>query len=370
MKGIILKALTVLGALLGLVLLVLIGYVVYMQLTYYRIPDNTALEIILPAEEILETETTYKALTYNIGFGAYNHDFSFFMDSGTMADGTAVSGTMSRAQSYEIALGNTEGALAVSLAEKADFYLYQEVDVKATRSFKIDQRAMLENGTPGYGSVFASNFHSAYLAYPFTEPHGSVDAGLLSLSRYAISGAVRRSYPVDESFPTKFFDLDRSFALLRLPVANGKELVLINSHMSAYDEGGTVRAAQLQMLNDVMAEESAKGNYIIVGGDFNHALCGTVDVFPSQQKVPDWVFTLEDADLAKGLSVVRAENVNEVATCRSTDLPYVKGVNYTVVLDGFIVSDNITATAKNVDTDFRYSDHNPVLLTFTLNLAL
>lgn len=241
------------------------------------------------------------------------------------------------------------------------------MDEKATRSFNINQRAMLEEGTPGYSSVFASNFHSAYLAYPFTEPHGSVDAGLLSLSRYAVSEAVRRSYPVDKRFPTKFFDLDRGFTLLRLPVANGKELVLINSHMSAYDEGGTIRAAQLQMLNDVMAEEYAKGNYIIVGGDFNHALCGTADVFPSQQQIPEWVYTLENEDLVKGLGIVRADNVNEVATCRSSDLPYVKGVNYTVVIDGFIVSDNITATAKNVDADFQYSDHNPVLLTFTLN---
>ena len=53
-------------------------------------------------------------------------------------------------------------------------------------------------------------------------------------------------------------------------------------------------------------------------------------------------------------------------TCRSTDIPYTKGVNYTSVLDGFIVSDNIEATAINIDADFEYSDHNPVLLNFRL----
>ena len=46
--------------------------------------------------------------------------------------------------------------------------------------------------------------------------------------------------------------------------------------------------------------------------------------------------------------------------CRSTDMPYEKNVNYTVVLDGFIVSKNVDVImVENVDTNFEYSDHNP-----------
>jgi endonuclease/exonuclease/phosphatase family metal-dependent hydrolase len=338
-----------------------------MQLQYERIADNTVLETTNPSEDTLQTGVPYTALTYNIGFGAYNHDFSFFMDTGTMKDGTAVQGTMSRAQSKEIVLSNTQNALEAARGLDPDFCLLQEVDENATRSFHIDQKSMLEQGFSGYSSTFALNFHSAYLLYPLHEPHGSVQAGLLSLCRYRVDEAVRRSYPVDEGFITKFFDLDRCFALFRLPVDNGKELVLINSHMSAYDEGGTVRERQLQLLNEVMAEEYAKGNYVIVGGDFNHALCGTLKSFPSQQEVPPWVFPLDDGALADGIRVAEADNIREVPTCRSTDIPYEKGVNYTVVVDGFFVSDNVTAAAHNIDTDFDWSDHNPVLLTITLN---
>jgi len=367
MKRSLKLVLTILGAILLLLVLFVGGYVLYMQLNYYRIEDNTALEVANPSDATLESGTTYKALTYNIGFGAYNHDFSFFMDSGTMTDGTAVSGTMSRAQSKDIVLTNTQGALDAAQAQDADFYLFQEVDTKSTRSFKVNQRDFIEQAEPDYSSIYAVNFHSSYLLYPFNEPHGSVLSGLLTLSRYSVSEAVRRSYPVDPSFPTKFFDLDRCFTLLRLPVDNGKELVLINSHMSAYDAGGTIRAEQLKLLNETMQAEYKKGNYVIVGGDFNHALCDTITTFPSQQNVPDWVFPLESSDLSAGLGVVKAENLTEVPTCRSTDLPYVKGVNYSVVIDGFIVSDNVTATAQNVDTDFDFSDHNPVLLSFTLN---
>ncbi len=361
------RVLVFLGSLILLLLLFVVAYVIYMQINYYRIDDNTALEISNPSDEVLQSGVSYKALTYNIGFGAYNHDFSFFMDSGTMLDGTAVQGTMSRAQSRDIETANTEGALEVAQSQDADFYLLQEVDTKSTRSYGINQRSIFELGNPDYSDIYAVNFHSSYLLYPFNEPHGSVLSGLLTMSRYSVSEAVRKSYPVDTSFFTKFFDLDRCFTLLRLPVDNGKELVLINSHMSAYDEGGTIRAQQLKLLNDVMAEEYSKGNYVIVGGDFNHALCNTITSFPSKQKVPEWVFPLEETDIAEGLGVVKADNLNDVPTCRSTDMPYEKGVNYSVVIDGFIVSDNVTATALNIDTDFYYSDHNPVLLTFTLN---
>ena len=137
--------------------------------------------------------------------------------------------------------------------------------------------------------------------------------------------------------------------------------------MSAYDEGGTIRVRQLELLNNTMKTEYDKGNYVIVGGDFNHALGGTAGVFPSQQMLPEWVFELGDEDLTLGMKIVNAQNNTQVPTCRSCDIPYIKGVNYTSVLDGFIVSDNITATAENIDADFMYSDHNPVKLTFQLN---
>ena len=357
-------------ALVGLILLLILvvgGYVLYMTLQYSRIADSETLAITNPQSENLSVQKTYTAMTYNIGFGAYNHDFSFFMDSGVMKDGTPVTGKNSRAQSKTIASDNTNGALSALQKENPDFVLLQEVDIDATRSFHLNQVDLALAAFPSYASTFASNFHSAFLAYPFSEPHGSVEAGLLTLSRYNITAAMRRSYPVDNSFPTKFFDLDRCFSVQRFAVdGTEKELVLMNSHMSAYDEGGTVREQQLALLNTVLAEERTKGNYVIVGGDFNHALCGTENAFPSEQEVPAWVFTLKNDQLADGYSIVKADNVTAVPTCRSTDMPYQKGVNYTSVLDGFIVSDNVKATAQNIDLDFLYSDHNPVLLQFEL----
>lgn len=366
MREVLKKFLTVSLSLFFLLVILACSYIVYMNSSYYRIEDDLSLEVINNQNTILEKDTEYSVLTYNIGFGAYDQDYSFFMNVGTMKDGTVIRGKSSRGVSEENVLKNTKGSINLINELATDFILLQEVDVKATRSYQINQQEMIENSLSDYGRVFALNFHSPYMLYPFHEPHGSVEAGLLTLSRYQIDAAKRMSYPIDNSFLAKFLDLDRCFVITRYEVANGKELVLINNHMSAYDEGGMIRAKQLELLNTVMKQEYDQGNYVIVGGDFNHVLNIDEEAFSSEQLVPSWVNSLSDEELPDGMKIVNASNNLEVATCRDSDIPYTKGVNYVTILDGFIISDNIVANAENIDADFMYSDHNPVKLTFKL----
>lgn len=360
------KILKILLALLVLVIMLAGGYVIYMQSQYYRIEDYKEVETVNPQGKLLKTNTAYRIMTYNIGFGAYSRDYSFFMDTGRMQDGTETVGKHSRARSKEEEEKNTQGSIGLVRQEDADFVLLQEVDVKADRSYQVNQRDWILEEMDGYGSVFANNFHSAYLFYPFTEPHGSVEAGMLTLSKYRISENIRRQFPVSDAFITKFTDLDRCFLVTRCPLENGRELVLVQVHLSAYDEGGKIRASQLKMLNEVLSEEQKKGNYVIAGGDFNHDIAGSIDQFPTQQEIPEWVYQLSDEDLSRGLSFVKAENASQVPTCRGADIPYEEGVTYTVIVDGFIVSDNVSVKAWNRDAQFLYSDHNPVVMEFVL----
>ena len=367
MKKVLRRAALALAIVLGALVLLFAGYVGYLQLQYYRIEDNLALEVANAPAEPLAAGEEYTAVTCNLGFGAYGPDYSFFMDTGVMEDGTPTQGLYGKARSEEDVLANTAAGLDALEELDADLLFLQEVDYDSHRSHFVDQRQMALDAFSDYGWLWGQNFHSGYLAYPLTDHHGVVNAGLLTLTRYAAEGGVRRSYPVDESFFIKFTDLDRCFTVLYLPVegADG-QLALIHSHMSAYDEGGTVRARQLELLCDVMEEEYEKGNYVIVGGDFNHALYGTEHTFESRQQFPGWVQTLTDADLPEHFSFVAADNGFEVATCRGADIPYEPGVNYTTVVDGFIVSDNVAARAENIDAQFAFSDHNPVALTFRL----
>lgn len=348
-------------------LLVLVGYFIYLQSNYYRIADHQKLTIKHSQTKKLQSQHEYTLSTYNIGFGAYSPDFTFFMDKNQMLDGKKTQGSSGKAKNKQTVLQNTNGVIDVMHQLDSDFMFFQEVDVDSSRSYHVDQVQKISHSFANYANVFANNFHSVFLAYPLNDPHGSVQSGLLTLSRYQIQSATRRKYPVSQQLISKFFDLDRCFMLLRLPVNNGKSLILINSHMSAYDKGGKMRAAQLKLLNSVMEKEYQAGNYVIVGGDFNHALGKEMLThFSGQQKVPSWVSVLTNADLAKGIHFVEASNNQTTATCRGTDIAYTPGKTYQTVVDGFLVSDNIKATAKNIETDYAYSDHNPVKLTFSL----
>ena len=213
---------TLLAAVL-LVVLAGVGYVLYVVFEYDRIEDNTVLAVegaeSLPAT--LQKNKDYVAVTYNIGFGAYSPDFSFFMDSGEMLDGTVVTGKYGKAIDKQHVLSDVNGAIGVLNSMNADFILLQEVDTEADRSYDVNQYELLTNGLTGdYCSTFAVNFHSAYLMYPLNDHHGKSTAGIATYSKYAISSAVRRSYPIDTGF-AKFFDLDRCFAVNRLAVEDG-----------------------------------------------------------------------------------------------------------------------------------------------------
>lgn len=356
----------ILGIIVAVVLIV-IGYLLYVILTFYRLDDNLVIETTNNSNEQLKLDQSYTITTYNLGFGAYDQQYSFFMDCGVMLeDGEEVCGAYGKARSEESVINNTQGSISLMRDLESDFYFLQEVDLDSTRSFHLNQLEEVKNAFSNYGSVYAQNFHSAFLAWPLFDMHGSAKAGILTLSKYEITENVRRSFAIPEGFPAKYMDLDRCYLISRYTLENGKQLVLINQHMSAYDEGGLVRKQQLAQLNEQLKIEEEKGNYVIVGGDFNHDINNTISTFPTKQAQPEWVYQLNDEDLTNGYHIVYAENYADVATCRSADSPYEEGMNYLVNLDGFIISDNIEASAWNNDQDFMYSDHNSVTLTFKI----
>ncbi len=369
MKHKLKKFLVAIGIILLVIVLLVGTYLGYVMLQYYRIDDVVTLEIDRNSENVtVSLHKEYSISTYNIGFGAYNQEYSFFMDEGYMKDGTYVSGKYAKAVSEEVVLTNTNGAINTMKNLNSDFVFLQEVDKEASRSYGINQYEMFMDSFNEYSSVYASNFHSAYLLYPFNDPIGKTEAGIVTLSNFKINEATRYKLPIDESFPTKFFDLDRCFMVTRYTVSEGRELVLINVHLSAYDEGGVYRKKQLEVLNQILKEEREKGNYVIAGGDFNHDIADSLNEFVTDQKVPEWVYVLSNDDLAEGYSFATSKNI---PTCRSSDMPYQKDVNYSVVIDGFIVSDNVLVTgvsniAQENEELFLYSDHNPVELKFVL----
>ena len=346
------------GVLLTAVILAVLVYVSYVLTTYSRIDDRLELTPFGGGTGgELQTGREYTVVTQNIGFGAYTADFTFFMDGGKQ----------SRAVSGESVVNCVSKATAQVQKESPDFVLFQEVDFDSTRSYHIDQKALLQEAFSGYDGVFAVNYHSAYLMYPLTEPHGASNSGIMTLSRYPVTSGLRRQLPISTGF-SKFLDLDRCYTVSRIPVENGKELVLYNVHLSAYGNSDEIRTAQMTMLLSDMKAEYDAGNYCVCGGDFNHDFTGnSTTVLNGAAAEFGWAMPFPAELIPEGIfRCIRYDEEKTLPTCRNCDVPYKPG-NFTIIVDGFLASENVDAVSvQNVQTGFVYSDHNPVVLRFVL----
>lgn len=355
------KALKILLCALLALALAVGGYVAYVFIDYDRLEDNLPLKVEQSAlvTGMPAAGETYRLASYNIGFGAYSDDYSFFMDGGTE----------SRARSVNAVHENVGGAIEAVKALEPDFLLLQEVDVDGTRSHHVDEKAYIQSLLPGFGPVvFAQNYDSPYLFWPLNAPHGANRAGQLTLSRYAVSSALRRSLPIEEGV-MKLVDLDRCYSVSRIPAEGGGELVLYNLHLSAYTSDGKIAEEQLKMLFADMLAEYQAGNWAVAGGDFNKDLLGNSDeIFGVSGPAYTWAQAIPESLIPEGLSIAAPFDPDSpTASCRNADRPYGPD-NYLVTVDGFIVSANVAVEAARVqDTGFRWSDHNPVYLDFTLN---
>ena len=351
-----------------LALLVLaLAYLAYVLISYHRIPDLqelTVTEVGTPESAQIETDTPYHLISWNIGFGAYEADYDFFMDGGTQ----------SWAWSKERLEKNLNRIASFIGEQNADLLLTQEVDIDGTRSYHFDEREYVRQGFAlshnASSSVFAQNYDSPFLFYPFTQPHGANQSCIMTFSRFPISSALRRQLPIEESL-MKLVDLDRCYSVSRIPAANGRDLVLYNLHLSAYTSDGTIAVEQLEMLLSDMKTEYDAGNYCIAGGDFNKDLPGSSgDLFGVPTREGDtWAQPLPDGIIPDGLSlVVPLHEDAPVASCRTASEAYNIDTTFRITVDGFVVSDNVTVSDSNViETEYAYSDHNPVYLDFVLN---
>lgn len=349
------KVLITLGSVLMAMVLIVASYLLYVVVSYHRIEDNLSLKVENKTDLTAPVGEKLSLITYNIGFGAYSADYSFFMDGGKY----------SRAFSADAVTANTNSAVETLKANSPDFILLQEVDTDGTRSYHINQKDILTDSFSEFTSVFAENYDSPYFLYPLNQPIGANKSGILTLSKFDISLASRKSLPVEKSL-NKFFDLDRAYSSSVIKTANGKNLVLYNVHLSAYTSDGTISNEQLKILREDMKTEYDNGNYVIAAGDFNKDMLGdSSKYFERSEGEFNWAAPFETSLLPKDFLVHTGENV---PTCRNADSPFRgDGTDFVLSVDGIITSPNVEVIAcETVDTKFAYSDHNPVKMEFIL----
>ena len=350
------KLLKIIGIiLLALVLLVVLALGV-LTIAEYRPPAEETIVEDHDAVPVLETGTSISIVSWNCGYGALGDNADFFMDGGS----SVYTADKDRVGS------NLEGIRDTLIELNPDIILLQEVDRNSSRSYGTDECTILHEAMPGGYDAFAYNFHSLYVPYPLP-PIGHVESGLYTMSKAEAEFAERVSLPVPFSWPVRIVNLKRCLLVSRYPLKDSdRDLVVVNLHLEAYDNGEG-KIAQTRQLAAFMQAEYEKGNYVIAGGDFNQRF---TNIDQSAYPVYEGMWqpgAIEASDFGGDFTLLMDPSA---PTCRSLDKAFTgqsrEGFQF-YLIDGFIVSPNVRVDKiETLEKNFVYSDHNPVRLQFTL----
>lgn len=334
---------------LGVIILIPISLIIYLSVTEYKpleIEDSRILKNNISAKTKKEMTIT----TLNTGYSSLDKDQDFFIEGGKG----------SRCVSRNRTKSNMKNIAKMLRELNSDFYFIQEVDEPCRRSCFTDQVKYLSKKFNDYNSTYANNYKVKHVPLPLFKPMGSAISGILSLSKYKISSSKRYQLRGDETFFRRIFFLKRCMMVNKITCKDGKELILINIHLSAYDKNGLIRRKQVNHLIEFINEISKTTDHVIIGGDWNHLLDESI----YEESMPSWVSLLPGELFTTSYKIVYDKTVN---TVRSETKPYVKGENFETIIDGFLVSPGVLVTkVKATDYHFKYTDHNPVTITFKL----
>lgn len=329
-----------------LIIVVLAGLILYATISDYK-PEKEIVLFESDSSIAVNLETEIALMIWNIGYCGLSKDMDFFYDGGKQV------------RTSRIQLQENIGSVGEFLIDhyQTDFFLLQEIDRSSKRSYNENELEIFGNLYSNFHKSFAKNYDVFFVPMPVTSPMGKVNSGLLTMSRNVPKSSTRYSFPGNYSWPTGLFMLDRCFMVNRYNVEDGKELLIINSHNSAYDDG-SLRKMQMEYLKEFLLDEYGKGNYIIMGADWNQC--------PPDMDKSFNNYLFDNVNFMEISEDYLSENWtwlfdNTVPTNRRLQIPFDKDKTLTTIIDYFLLSPNVEAiSVKALDLKFVNSDHNPV----------
>ena len=263
------KVVKIISGIIGIILICFLILLSYLWIKEYRPEKIEDVKVYGKGEKDPEIGKNYKIMTWNIGYGGLDKDTDFFMDGGHMV--------------FPINKNHVEKSIdhiiSTSKNIDADIKLFQEVDYDSKRTFHINQVEKLRKNLIG-SSTFALNFKASFVPYPIP-PMGKVESGIMTQTDFKIKKSKRYQQEIPHKFPTRLVNLKRAFNPSYIDIKNSdKKLVIINVHLDAYESGNKGRVAQTKEIIDFVNKEYKKGNYVLVGGDFNQELSGIYKKLP------------------------------------------------------------------------------------------
>ena len=354
------------------------AYLGYLQSGHERIYDYKFLQIVNKNKNnTVMLDTTLDCITYNMSYGIMDPDFTYFRAENKMANGNSTKGGSSRATSKERVIINANGSAELvgkGVNSSVDFILFQNIDVDSTRSYYVDQKTILAESLSTMAGVFAEAGKSNYVFSPISSPLGRTDSRMATFSNKYIGHRIRYSLPSNSEFMSKYGTNDNCVILTRVRTASNKMLSIINVNVDIY-ENEDIRQKDLEAILRIMDfEHNTMGNYCLVGGTFGFLLNGTSGAFLNNMQSPAWGKQLPDSFNESVLKNIGFRITSDeialdqgIGTVRDMSVAYNKGGSYEAIVDGFIVSKDISVEKTAViDNGYLYSSHNPVKITFRL----
>lgn len=312
-------------------------------------PQKVTLLYKSNSKTCLSDSAIFSVLTWNIGYGGLGSNMDFFYDGGTHMRDTK-----------ENTIKNLDEIRNfINSCDTLDFIMIQEIDSSSKRTYHIDEMTFIDSALTQYTGFMALNYKADFIPVPLKSPMGKVNSGIACFTKHQAQSIRRYSYPGSFSWPKSLFMPKRCFLECRYNLTNGKEFILINTHNTAFDDG-SLRSAEVTYLQDFALQEYNKGNYVLIGGDWNQTPAGFTPKFKQPFDTDNAIYLprefLNDWNIAY---------LDNIPTNRQVKKPYQEGITPTTVIDFFIVSPNIQVLSEQViDLKFENSDHQPVMLTF------
>jgi endonuclease/exonuclease/phosphatase family metal-dependent hydrolase len=333
----------------------LIVFVVVISLSDYTPKPMEDIDISPKHDFMTVVPDTFSLISWNIGYGGLGQEMDFFYDGGKQV----------RASKNKTSEWFEKISLWLKEREQTDFVLLQEVDFKARRSYRMPQHSLLSEVLSKHHQTRAVNYDVLFVPVPLRAPMGYVKAGMMTFSLQQPVVSRRHAYPSISGWPERLFLLDRCFIETRYNLSNGKELVVLNTHNSAFISDQQLMLEELRVIKQIMESEALAGNAVVAGGDWNmnppgfvpagnysgHRFVSLPVAIPDDFFGHNWQFVFDPA----------------APSNRHLDQPYAKGLTGSTTIDFFIVSDQLEVLETTVnDLNFESSDHNPVTIRLRL----
>lgn len=218
-----------------------------------------------------------KVMTWNIQYLAGKR-YVFWYD---LEDG---SGEDERPTPEDLAY-NLDEVARVIRDEQPDIILLQEVNDGAKNTDYHDQLALLQERVADLYPCSSQAFDWKADFVPLPQIFGSVGTKLATLSRYQIDRAERIQLPIrNGNLIARQFQPKRALLVSYLPLRDGGQMAVINTHLDRLEQGKDTQQRQVQATRELLDKFESNGTPWLIGGDFNLLALGQYERLSPEQR--------------------------------------------------------------------------------------